>query len=85
MGYPLVIMDLGLPDHDGYDVTAQIHQWQQDHQQPLSLVVAVSAHLGETEHQRCLSVGMIRAYVKPLTQEIAEALLILAKNYTNTE
>ena len=27
--FPLILMDLGLPDQDGYQVTLTIHQWQQ--------------------------------------------------------
>ncbi len=78
--YPLILMDLGLPDQDGYQVTVAIHQWQQQHQHPVSLVAALSAHLGEAERQRCLTVGMISAYVKPLQQKDAEELLRLVND-----
>ena len=78
--YPLVMMDLGLPDQDGYQVTTTIHQWQRQHQHPVSLVVALSAHLGEVERQRCLAVGMMRAYEKPLQRKAAEELLRLVND-----
>jgi two-component system, OmpR family, aerobic respiration control sensor histidine kinase ArcB len=35
--YPLVIMDIGLPDQNGCDVAASIHQWQQSHRQKPSI------------------------------------------------
>ena len=75
--YSLIIMDLGLPGQDGYEVTKEIHQWQRENNRQLSLVVALSAHLGKAERQRCLSIGMIGAYEKPLSRESAEELLRL--------
>ena len=69
-------MDLGLPDQDGYEVTTKIHQWQKQHQHPLSIIVALSAHLGEAETPTMLVAGMIRAYERPLLLvEDAEELL----------
>lgn len=73
--YSLIMMDLGLPDRDGYEVTTAIHRWQTDQQQPLSFVAALSAHLGEAERKRCREAGMIRAYEKPLQRETAAELL----------
>jgi two-component system, OmpR family, aerobic respiration control sensor histidine kinase ArcB len=83
--YPLITMDLGLPDQDGYEVTTKIHRWQRQNQHPPSLIVALSAHLGEAERQRCLSVGMIRAYEKPLTRDAAAELVELIKKHIDTE
>lgn len=83
--YSLITMDLGLPDLDGFEVTTKIHQWQRAHEQPLSLVVALSAHLGKVERHRCSEVGMIGAYEKPLNRETAEELLTLIKNSSDTE
>ncbi len=76
----LIVMDLGLPELDGYQVTLKIHQWQQENQHPISWVVALSAHLGEAEHKRCFAAGMIRAYEKPLQREAAQELLDLIKS-----
>ena len=83
--YSLITMDLGLPDQDGFEVTTKIHQWQRAHERPLSLVVALSAHLGKAERRRCSEVGMIGAYEKPLNRETAAELLKLVKNHSNTE
>lgn len=83
--YALIMMDLGLPEVDGYEVTTKIHQWQREHQHPLSLVVALSAHLGEAERKRCLALGMIRAYEKPLKRETAIELLALMQSPPNSK
>ena len=76
--YDLLIMDLGLPDQDGYIVAKEIRSWQQQNQRPISIIVALSAHLDEEIHQRCLAAGMIKTFVKPLdvqnVQEISSLL-----------
>ncbi len=83
--YPLILMDLGLPDQDGYQVTTAIHHWQLQHQRQPSLVVALSAHLGEEEKKHCLAVGMTKAYEKPLKREDAQELLALAQAHISLE
>ena len=45
-------------------------------------MAALSAHLGKAERQRCLTVGMISAYVKPLQRKDAEELLRLVNDQT---
>ena len=83
--YPRILMDLGLPDQDAYQVTTAIHNWQRQHQRQPSLVIALSAHLGEEERKRCLAVGMINAYEKPLKREDAQELLALAQAHIALE
>ena len=54
-------------------------EWQRIHERPLSLVAALSAHIGKAERRRCSEAGMIRGYEKPLNRETAEELLMLIK------
>jgi two-component system, OmpR family, aerobic respiration control sensor histidine kinase ArcB len=80
--YAGIIMDLGLPDQDGCTVTQAIHAWQRRHNRPLSPVVALSAHLvDETQRQRCLAVGMIDAFTKPLDDAKLQRLAELLQQY----
>lgn len=76
--YDLIIMDLGLPDQDGCLVAKEIRSWQQQKQRPISIIVALSAHLDAESHQRCLAAGMVKTFVKPLdvqkVQEISNLL-----------
>ncbi|MBS0351093.1 MAG: response regulator, partial [Proteobacteria bacterium] len=76
--YDLVVMDLGLPDQDGCIVAKEIRSWQQQNQRPISIIIALSAHLDEESHQRCLAAGMVKTFVKPLdvqkVQEISSLL-----------
>jgi two-component system, OmpR family, aerobic respiration control sensor histidine kinase ArcB len=71
--YDLVVMDLGLPDQDGCTVAKKIQSWQQQNHRSTSIIVALSAHLDEEIRQRCLSIGMAKAFEKPLdAQKIQE-------------
>jgi two-component system, OmpR family, aerobic respiration control sensor histidine kinase ArcB len=76
--YDCVVMDLGLPDQDGCIVAKEIRSWQQQNQRPISIIVALSAHLDEESHQRCLKASMVKTFVKPLDvkkiQEISSLL-----------
>ena len=76
--YDLVCMDLGLPDQDGCIVAKEIRSWQQQNQRPVSIIVALSAHLDEENHECCLEAGMVKTFIKPLdvqkVQEISNLL-----------
>ena len=77
--YDLVIMDLGLPDKDGCLVAEEIKSWQQQHHRPISMIIALSAHLDEEIHQRCLKAGMVKSFVKPLNVKIIQEISNLLK------
>ena len=77
--YDLLVMDLGLPDQDGCAVAKEIRSWQQQNQRPVSIIVALSAHLDEEIHQRCLAAGMISTFVKPLDAQTVQAIADLLK------
>ena len=83
--YILIITDIGLPDQDGCEVAVAIHRYQTAHRRSLTPIIALSAHIDETEQQRCLAAGMIRAWNKPLDeqkiQEIAAILISSPRIY----
>lgn len=73
--YPLIFMDVGLPDQNGCDVAKAIHQWQGKQKKKLSTIVALSAHLNAAEIKRCLAAGMQRVLIKPLDKEKVQRLI----------
>ena len=77
--YDCVVMDLGLPDQDGCAVAKEIRSWQQQQHRPVSIIVALSAHLDEEIRQRCLAAGMASAFVKPLDAQTVQAIADLLK------
>ncbi|MCW5588082.1 MAG: response regulator [Legionellales bacterium] len=72
--YDLVFMDIGLPDKSGCDVTAEIREWEKQHQRHTP-IVALTAHIDESNKQQCLNVGMEKVLTKPLTDENAQTIL----------
>lgn len=79
--YQLILMDIGLPDKDGCEVTQIIRQWEKTHKLQPAYIVAQSSHLDKEIEKQCLAVGMNACYSKPLTAEIIQELLnIIVKN-----
>jgi PAS domain S-box-containing protein len=69
-GYDLVLMDVQMPDMDGYEATRLIHQLA-----PKLKVLALTAHALPEERRRCLAAGMVAHVTKPIDQ--AELIRVL--------
>ncbi len=72
--YDLIFMDIGLPDISGIEVTKHIRLGESsiDNQVP---IVALTAHVGGEDKERCLEAGMAAVLSKPLLKETANAIL----------
>ncbi len=72
--YDLIFMDIGLGEGmDGYEITHNIRKKPETtHYTP---IIALTAHAGDENKQRCIEAGMDAVLTKPLTQ--AHALDIL--------
>ena len=72
--YDLILMDMGLPDGDGCEVTRRIRlkQWQKNPSVP---IIGLTAHVESEKKQRCLANGMNAVFNKPLTPEKAAEIL----------
>ncbi|KTD40423.1 PAS domain-containing sensor histidine kinase [Legionella parisiensis] len=66
--YDLIFMDIGLPDMDGYQVThhIRVQEIAKNHHTP---IIALTAHVGEENKQRCIESGINAVFSKPLTQK----------------
>lgn len=67
-----MLVDIGLPDITGYQVTQLIRELKNGKKTPL---VALTAHAKEEVESRCLDAGMDGVITKPLTHETAVDLL----------
>jgi PAS domain S-box-containing protein len=65
--YDLVLMDLQMPEMDGYQATARIRSDARFARLP---IVAMTAHATMEERQRCLDAGMNDHVAKPIEPEI---------------
>ena len=72
--YDLILMDIGLPDNDGGEVTRRIRlkQWKSNPSVP---IVGLTAHINAENKRRCIDAGMNAIYTKPLTPEMALEIL----------
>ena len=73
--YDLILMDLGLPDIDGYTVTQEIRSNELLRNNASTPILALTAHVTNEEQERCIASGMHAIIVKPLLQEKTQSLL----------
>jgi CheY-like chemotaxis protein len=75
--FDAVLMDVQLPDLDGYETTKQIRKWEEETgvKKPLPIIATTAnAMLGDRE--RCLEAGMSNYISKPLKTEALAAMLM---------
>jgi two-component system, OmpR family, aerobic respiration control sensor histidine kinase ArcB len=72
--YDLILMDMGLPDLDGIEVTRRIRleQWKRN---PSIPIIGLTAHIDAESKRRCLAAGMDAIFAKPLNLEKAAEIL----------
>ena len=66
--YDLILMDIGLPDINGYEVTKKIRLYETPCKNRVP-IVALTAHVSTEEKQRCLEASMNAIFAKPLFKE----------------
>ncbi|MEZ4310282.1 MAG: ATP-binding protein [Polyangiaceae bacterium] len=71
----LVLMDLHMPEMDGFDATREIRADERASGQGPVPIVALSASVLPEDQERCLDVGMNGHLAKPISQKALEDLL----------
>jgi PAS domain S-box-containing protein len=66
-GFELVLMDLQMPDMDGFEATAAIREWERTAGRSVR-IVAMTAHAMVGDKERCLAAGMDGYLAKPIDQ-----------------
>lgn len=72
--FDLILMDIGLPDLDGYEVTHQIRLQELTRKTHVP-IIALTAHAGDESKKRCIEAGMNAVLTKPLTLKNCEDML----------
>lgn len=72
--YDLILMDIGLPDIDGYEVTRRLRQQKNTLHVP---IIALTSHIGEENIQKCKQAGMNDVFNKPLNMEKCQKIIDL--------
>jgi CheY-like chemotaxis protein len=73
--YDIVIMDVGLPDMTGIEVTQAYRRTEPKHKH--TIILALTGHNLDKDQDRCVEAGMDGYLVKPLMR--ADMLVLLEK------
>ena len=73
--YDTILMDIGLPDMDGFEVTAKIRENPAYKNIP---IIAMTAHALECDIRKCYATGMSNIIIKPIRYE--ELFELLKRN-----
>jgi two-component system aerobic respiration control sensor histidine kinase ArcB len=80
--YDLVLMDIGLPDIDGCEVTRQIRLYESTQGGHHIPIVGLTARVDIENKQRCIDAGMNAVFSKPLIKEkIQEIFMTFVPKY----
>jgi len=73
--YDLVLMDVQMPEMDGFEATQTIRDPQSRVRNPRIPIIAMTAHAMEGDRERCLAAGMDDYVSKPIQpKELADAI-----------
>ncbi|GAB6909992.1 Response regulator receiver (fragment) [Desulfosarcina cetonica] len=73
--YDLVLMDVQMPEMDGYEATRQIRAGQAGVLDAQIPIVAVTAHAMQGDRERCLAAGMSDYIAKPIKPDRLKAVI----------
>jgi two-component system sensor histidine kinase/response regulator len=75
--FDLVLMDVQMPEMDGFTATARIRQSEKSTSRHLP-IIAMTAHAMKGDRERCMEAGMDGYVSKPISGELLEAAIAAA-------
>ncbi len=68
--YDLILMDIQMPEMDGFAATGEIRRWEKEHDYEHIPIIALTAHALVGYREKCLEGGMDDYITKPLKKNI---------------
>jgi len=81
--YDVILMDLHMPEVDGFQATQQIRYFEEDQGLPVCPIIAVTADVYEDSRRRCQQVGMNDFITKPIILSDLHLVLTRCLNIRN--
>ncbi|MCH2547208.1 MAG: PAS domain-containing protein [Alphaproteobacteria bacterium] len=80
-GYIAILMDVQMPELDGYGATRMIREYEKAHNKPRSMIIGMTAHALTGDRERCIEADMDDYLSKPynandLEEKLRQAALI---------
>lgn len=76
--YHAVLMDVQMPDMNGYDVTRMVREFEKETQSPHQRIIGMTAHALTGDRERCIASGMDDYLTKPFDPEVLKQKLAAA-------
>lgn len=73
--YDLILMDIGLPDKDGFSLTSEIRTIENNASLSATPIVGLSVHTTKTARGQAIEAGMNGYFVKPITLGMCQGIL----------
>jgi signal transduction histidine kinase/CheY-like chemotaxis protein len=73
--FDLVLMDVQMPEMDGFEATVELRVRERDRGSPRTKVVALTAHAMRGDEERCLQSGMDGYLTKPIEWDALHAVI----------
>ncbi|MFH2037931.1 MAG: response regulator [Chloroflexota bacterium] len=73
--YVIVLMDVQMPEMDGFEATQRIRQWEKEQGYKHTPIIAMTAHALKGDRERCLEAGMDDYVSKPIDMKVLTSVL----------
>ena len=68
--FDLILMDIMLPEMNGYEITAEIRKYEEKNKKKISIpIIAVTANTLDNDKDKCINAGMDEYLAKPFTSQ----------------